>query len=701
MDKIKLTFESVDEYKKYFRKLIELERVAEKEFHLQEIKRLHGQQREKLGRALLHLNAKFINRYLEYNIYRFGRSKMPEHQFSVGDIVLISKGEPLRFNIEGTVSAVGNKFVEVMTTSVLFKSKEYRLDLFVNDVTYKRMLEALENLENSEFDIDILLGKKQPKVLNTEFSHPRLNDSQVTAVSFALSSDLTIVHGPPGTGKTVTLSEIVRAHLGKRLLVTADSNVAVDNLVRNLKDLRIVRLGHPAKIDDDLLKFSLDEQIKTHKLFSRYEKVARKIDALRRMQDERYEKPRPSLRRGLSNEDILELAAKGQGKRGLSAKTLYKMRGWIELQEQIEKLVEKREKILSQIKQEILDEAQVILATNVGAGADVLKDMIFDAVFIDEAAQATEPSALIPMIKAKRAVLAGDHLQLPPVLLSKEAEKYLQLTMFERFVNLYPKSRHLLDLQYRMNEKICGFSSCKFYDCKVKTAPSVQNITLSQLININFLDIMHELSEKYPTRFESLGDLLFRGKELFELFYGSNDAKQLIEVSDQARFESLMSFAAVGGDEPLVFFDTNALGREKKKHGSPSYYNPAEADFVVSLAKKLLSLQLKIEDLGIITPYKDHQEYIKRRVDVEVRSVDGFQGREKEIIILSFVRSNEQGKVGFLNDFRRINVAITRAKRKLIIVGDLQTLKANSLIRELIDYVAHNGLVLKASDLMR
>ncbi len=701
MPKPRLNFDSLEEYRQYFRQLIELERIAEKEFHLQEIKRLHGQQREKLGRALLHLNAKFVNRYLDYNIYRFGKDKMPDHQFSVGDIVLISKGEPLRFNIEATVSAVGNRFIEVMTTSTLFKAKEYRLDLFVNDVTYKRMLEALDNLENSKFDVDVLLGKKHPIVAKQDFTHQQLNASQQNAVSYSLASDLTIVHGPPGTGKTVTLSEMVRAHLGKRILVTADSNVAVDNLVRNLNDLQIVRLGHPAKIDDDLLKFSIDELIKNHKLFSKYEKIARKIDSLRRMQDERYEKPRPSLRRGLSNEEILKLAAKGKGTRGLSAKTLIKLRGWIELQQQIEKLVEKRQKILEQIRQEILDNAQVVLTTNAGAGADLLKDRAFDIVFIDEAAQATEPSALIPLIKASKAVFAGDHKQLPPVLLSQKAQKFLQFTMFERFISNYPETKHLLDLQYRMNEKICGFSSCKFYDCKVKTAESVKNITLSQLLDTDIEALKLVLLQKFPDFFKAKEITKISDNDLIDLFYGQDSVSKPLLEADKSQFGQLQAFAAIGGDVPIVFFDTQGLGQEKKKGGSPSFYNPAEANFVIDLAKKIFSLKVNPGFLGIITPYKDHQDYIKRRLPVEVRSVDGFQGREKEVVILSLVRSNDQGNVGFLDDFRRINVAVTRAKRKLIIVGDFQTLSSNDLIGSLINYVAGHGLIFQARDLLK
>jgi len=635
---IKKVFSDIREYKDYFRNLIEAERLAEKEFHLNEIKRLHGQERERRGRAILHLNAKHISNYLDFKIYRFGRHNMPEHQFKVGDIVLISQGNPLRFNIEGTVSAIGNRFIEVMTTSRLFKASEYRLDLFVNDITYKRMLEALDNLENSLFDLDVLLGKKTARTGTGQAYSDKLNPSQNQALALAQNSQLAIVHGPPGTGKTTTLSEIIRSYTGKRLLVTADSNVAVDNLVELLSDLNIVRIGHPAKIDKHLLQFGIDEKIRAHSKYKKVEKITRQIEALRRQQEERYQKPTPGKRRGFSNEQILELSAKGKSARGLSAKTLHKLGGWIKLQEQINALVEKRDKLVSQIAGEIIDAAQVVFATNSGAGSDYLKNRTFDIVFIDEGAQATEPSTLIPLIKAQRAVFAGDHKQLPPTLLSGKAAPKLSYTLFERMADLNPQAVRMLRVQYRMNDTICRFPSCKFYDCQLESHPSVKNIVLGDIAQV-----------------------------------------------DQT----------VGNNSPLVFYDTAGKWREQQKADSPSRYNPGEAEFVVFLARHLLELGVQPQDIGIITPYKDHEEFIRKRLkhpEIEVKSVDGFQGREKQVIILSLVRSNEEARVGFLKDNRRINVSITRAKRKLMIIGDVKTLASHKLLAELIDFISKNGI---------
>ena len=174
---MKLRFESIEEYRSYFKELIEKERLAEKEFHLNEIKRLSGVERQKRGRAILGLRMRYVGEFLDFKIYRFNRNNMPEHQIKVGDIVLVSKGEPLKFNQEATVSAVGKNFIEVYSKEPIFRSKLYRLDLFVNDITFKRMLKALDNLENSEFDVDIILGKKNPKLEKVEVKSDKLNCS--------------------------------------------------------------------------------------------------------------------------------------------------------------------------------------------------------------------------------------------------------------------------------------------------------------------------------------------------------------------------------------------------------------------------------------------------------------------------------------------------------------------------------------------
>ena len=645
----KKKFKSVDEYKKYFSKLIEKERIAEKEFHLNEIKRLSGVERQKRGRAVLGLRMKYVGDFLDFKIYRFNRNNMPEHQIKVGDIVLISKGEPIKFNQEATVSAVGRNFIEVYSKEPVFRSKLYRLDLFVNDITFKRMLQALDELENYELK-EILLGQKEPKIIETNEKSEVLNESQNIALSKSINSEIFLIHGPPGTGKTTTLAEVIKKHIGKKLLVTADSNVAVDNVLEKLKDFNVVRIGHPAKIESNLMKYSLDVKIRRDKRYKEIEKLIKKIDDLKYLQDKKTKKPTPGRRRGMSDEEILSLAKEEKGKRGVKAEWVKEMAEWLKIQQNINKLYDKKNEMLEEIMNDIIDKADAVFATNSASGGDFLKDKEFDVVFIDEAAQAMEPSALIPLIKAKKAIFAGDHKQLPPTILSNDER--LKFSIFERFTSLYEDAYHTLEIQYRMNEKINNFPSCEFYECKVKTYEKIKNITIKDL-----------------------------------------------EIKEDEFF---------GGFEPLVFFDTKGKFLEKIKKGSPSKYNPLEAMFVVSIVDKLINSGAKEEHIGIITPYKDHEEYIKNIVksekckikgeSLEIKSVDGFQGREKEIIILSLVRANEKEQIGFLDDLRRLNVAITRAKRKLIIVGDVKTLSTNKTYKRMIEYFKNNGILKEVNE---
>ena len=419
-------------------------------------------------------------------------------------------------------------------------------------------------------------------------------------------------------------------------MVVADSNVAIDNMLEKLKDRRVIRIGHPAKIEGDLLKFSLDVVIREDERYKEIEEYINKIDRLKKIRDKQHKKPTPSLRRGLTNDEILALASTGKSKRGLQPSKIKQMANWIETTNKLSWLYEQKENILNKIIHEQLRNAEIIFATNSGAGSEFLESLKFDVIFMDEAAQSIEPSALIPIIKGKRLIMAGDHKQLPPTVLSERAKK-LNFSLFERFTNLFPNNCYTLKIQYRMNEKINRFPSCEFYNCVVKSHESVKSIKLSDIANISEF---------------------------------------------------------VGYDVPIVFFDTKGQFLETNREGSHSKYNPLEAEFAKRLVDELLHLGVKPEDIGVITPYKDHEEYMKRIIEVvEIKSIDGFQGREKEVIILSLVRANDNEEIGFLRDKRRLNVAITRAKRKLIIVGDAKTLSNSHTYTKLIDYASKEGIL--------
>ncbi len=648
---MKRKFRSTKEYTTYFKRLIALEREAEKQFHINEIRHLSGKERQKRGRAILRLRAKPAGELIGgFKLFKFSRPDMPEHQINVGDVVLVSRKNPLKDGIEGTVYEKGSNYLIVAfsgetalrTTKIL-----YRVDLYINDITFRRMLDTLTLIENqvSAFPVEILLGHGSVKIAEVEAESPVLNESQNQALRLALGSfPLFLIHGPPGTGKTTTLVEIMTFLIReeKKILATADSNNAVDNIVEGLlkKGVNVTRIGHPARLKRELIEVSLDHKVEKHEFFAKIQEINQKIDELREEQ-KKFRKPTPGYRRGLSDEEILQLAKKGKGTRGVRAKTIKKMAEWIKRQKKINEFYNQKMEIYDKIVEDILEKSEVICTTNSTAGSDILLSKTFDVGIIDEATQSTEPSCLIPLVKCRKVIMAGDHKQLPPTILNPEAEA-LSFTLFERMIELYPDVSSMLRIQYRMNEKIMAFPSMEFYNGELVAHESVRDIRLS------------EIAKKGP----------------------ENPALD---------------------DTPVVFIDTEGKFLEKVKPGSFSKYNPEEARIVKKLVRDLLSMGVSPDNIGIITPYKDHEDYLKRKIrDVEIHTVDGFQGREKEVIILSLVRSNPDQEIGFLSDLRRLNVAITRARRKLIIIGDKKTLMSHRFYKKIISYIEKNGKILPA-----
>jgi len=638
------------------RELIELERKAEIEAMRKEMKNLSGREREKLGRAILNLNGKIIGQEFGYKLVKYGRGKPFETEIGVGDLVLISKGNPLVSDLVGTVVEKGSRFIVVALESVpTWALKNVRVDLYANDITFRRMLENLENLsESGKKALEFLLGLRDPKkpdALDFEPIDKNLNESQREAISLALGSeDFFLIHGPFGTGKTRTLAELViqEVRRGSKVLVAAESNVAVDNLVeRLLGKVKLVRLGHPTRVSRHLIESTLAFQVERHERFEEVKSLREKAERLIQLRD-KHKKPTPQWRRGLEDRDILRLAEKGAGARGVPPRLIKSMARWIELNNEIQMILDEAMRIEGEIIREVIESSQVVLSTNSSSALEVIEDVEFDVAIVDEATQATIPSVLIPIAKARRFILAGDHRQLPPTILSNEA-KELSETLFEKLIEKFPQNSKMLEVQYRMNEKLMEFPSREFYGGKIGAEKSVKNITLA------------DLNVKKPS-------------------FG----KPWDEILDP--------------EEPLVFVDTSRCKDkwERQRKGSLSRENPLEARIVKEIVEKLLEMGVKNEWVGVITPYDDQVDLIRSLLDnVEVNTVDGYQGREKEVIVLSFVRSNREGELGFLTDFRRLNVALTRAKRKLIAVGDSEMFKADETYRRFIEFVREKGKVVE------
>ncbi|AJC71953.1 ATPase AAA [Thermococcus guaymasensis DSM 11113] len=630
--------------------LVEMERKAEIEAMRAEMKRLSGREREKVGRAILGLNGKIVGEELGYFLVKYGREREIKTEISVGDLVVISKRDPLKSDLVGTVVEKGKRFITVALETVPdWALKGVRLDLYANDITFKRWLENLNNLrESGRKALEFYLGLREPeesKPVEFEPFDKNLNASQRRAVAKALGShDFFLIHGPFGTGKTRTLVELIRQEVerGHKVLATAESNVAVDNLVERLANsgLKVIRIGHPSRVSRALHSTTLAYLITQHELYGELRELRVIGENLKEKRDT-FTKPVPKYRRGLTDKQILRLAEKGIGTRGVPARLIREMAQWLKINEQVQKTFDDARKLEERIAREIIREADVVLTTNASAGLDVVDYGSYDVAVIDEATQATIPSVLIPINRAKRFVLAGDHKQLPPTILSEKA-KELSNTLFEGLIERYPQKSEMLTVQYRMNECLMEFPSREFYGGKIQADESVRNITLA--------------------------DLGIRTPE-----------------EDNAWAEVLRP------ENVLVFMDT--AGREdrfeRQRYGSESRENPLEARLVKKTVERLLGLGVKPEWIGVITPYDDQRDLISSLLPegIEVKTVDGYQGREKEVIVLSFVRSNKKGEIGFLKDLRRLNVSLTRAKRKLVLIGDSSTLSVHPTYKRLVDFV--------------
>jgi len=484
-----------------------------------------------------------------------------------------------------------------------------RVELVPNDVTFDRARAAIGRVRNLEkgkerHTRELLLGNEPPRFdppREFEASRP-LNPEQRDAVARALAAeDFFLVHGPPGTGKSTVLAEIAVQAVarGQRVLATAASNAAVDHLLSLCLDrgLRALRVGHPARVAPHLQEHTLDLIVEEH--------------------------PDRQVARDLFDEAFdLQGYARRQRKQGRSRERFAKAR---ESAAEARKLIDEARTLERKAVKSVLGQAQVLCVTCASLDSGLLSDEAFDLALLDEATQAMEPLALMAFLRAPTVVLAGDHQQLPPTVLSQEAaQQGLGKSLFERLLEDHLEKqgdgvKRMLAEQYRMHEQIMSFPSKEMYGGGLRAHPSVAGWTLSEVLN-------PEVTVDAP---------------------------------------------------PVIFLDTAGKGFDEASHpGSESLFNEGEAALVVARVKELLAAGLAAAEVAVISPYSAQAAYLRERLppEVEVDTVDAFQGREKDAVLVSLTRSNPEGKLGFLNDLRRMNVAITRARRHLFVVGDSATL---------------------------
>ena len=523
---------------------------------------MDAEEREKEGKTINNLKCDIHKKYY----LKFSRKEKIKTEIKKGAYCLLSVNDK---EINCWVREITSHSISVSLEEKIrkfSKNKTAKIDLILNDVTFNRWENNLLNLtKNGEKALKFkskkiaITADNEDKKIN--FINKSLDPYQKKAVKRAVNcNDFFLIHGPFGTGKTTTIIELIlqETNLNHKLLVCSESNTAIDNILKKLRQTNInfTRVGTSNKIPNYLQQYTLDYKINNQ-----------------------------ITGKSITNEER------------------------------------------QQIEKEILENSQVILTTNSSAGSIILSDIQFHIAIIDEASQATIPSTLIPINKAEKFILIGDHKQLPPVVSSNNT-KYLSKSLFEELIENYPQQSQELLIQYRMNEILMTFPNKKFYGNKLKC---------SKLSKDNY---MTTVLEKYDS------------------------------------------------SSPLIFIDTSKYENNKEfSLDSHSYKNNLESEIVLEIINMYLDKKINPQDIGVISPYSKQVRLIKEKAkNISVKSVDGFQGGEKDIIIISLVRSNEEKNIGFLDDIRRLNVSLTRAKKKLIVIGNKETLQSNNDYKEFIEF---------------
>ena len=552
------------------------------------------------------------------------------------------------FSFTGTVSYVdGDRMVVTVPDSAPLLELQQSTDpigvqLSFDETSYKLMFEALDRVMKAKnnrlaYLRDLFYSHQKAGRFSFEpMKFPWLNPTQERAVNEVLwAKDVAIVHGPPGTGKTTTLVEAINETLMResQVLVCAQSNMAVDWISEKLVDrgINVLRIGNPTRVNDKMLGFTYERRFESHADYPQLWAIRKAIRELRK-----------NRKKGSEN-----------------------------YHQKMDRLKSRAAEIELRINAELFGEARVIACTLVGSAHHLLEGMKFGTLFIDEAAQALEAACWIPMRRASRVILAGDHCQLPPTVKSIAALRAgLGKTLMERIAENKPEVVTLLKIQYRMNDEIMRFSSDWFYGGKVESAPQIKYRSV--------LDYDHPIT----------------------WIDTSNEENQITIEGGDAPEDS----ASVSSSESAANQNSDLNFKEQFVGESFGRINKAEAELtLLTLAEYFTKIgkQRVLEeriDVGIISPYRAQVQYLKKLIKkyeffkpyrrlISVNTVDGFQGQERDVILISLVRSNDEGQIGFLKDLRRMNVAMTRARMKLIILGNKDTMTKHPFYKKLWEYV--------------
>lgn len=637
------------------RTLLQLEYYTEKEAFRKLTEQMGMQRKVKRGDAWfpLQVGKSFYNSLNQTAIEVFRTSDQDiEHNFEFGRPVMFFRSEGSEelkyFSFTGTVSYVdGDRMVVTVPDSAPLLELQQSTDpigvqLSFDETSYKLMFEALDRVMKAKnnrlaYLRDLFYSHQKAGRFSFEpMKFPWLNPTQERAVNEVLwAKDVAIVHGPPGTGKTTTLVEAINETLMResQVLVCAQSNMAVDWISEKLVDrgINVLRIGNPTRVNDKMLGFTYERRFESHADYPQLWAIRKAIRELRK-----------NRKKGSEN-----------------------------YHQKMDRLKSRAAEIELRINAELFGEARVIACTLVGSAHHLLEGMKFGTLFIDEAAQALEAACWIPMKRASRVILAGDHCQLPPTVKSIAALRAgLGKTLMERIAENKPEVVTLLKIQYRMNDEIMRFSSDWFYGGKVESAPQIKYRSV--------LDYDHPIT------------WIDTSNEENQITIEGEDAPE-----DPASASSAASAANQNSD--LNFkeqFVGESFGRINKAEAELTLLTLAE--YFTKIGKQRV-LEERI-DVGIISPYRAQVQYLKKLIKkyeffkpyrrlISVNTVDGFQGQERDVILISLVRSNDEGQIGFLKDLRRMNVAMTRARMKLIILGNKDTMTKHPFYKKLWEYV--------------
>lgn len=626
------------------RLLLQMEYYAEKEAFRKQTEVVGIERKVKRGDAWfpLRIGKSFYNslNQLALEVFRT-KDQDTEHNFEFGrPLVFFQSDTTLKyFNFTATVSYVeGDRMVVTIPDSAPLIDLQgatvpIGCQLSFDETSYRTMFDALDRVAKAKngrlaYLRDLFYTtKKAERFSFAPLRFPWLNPTQERAVNEVLwAKDVEVVHGPPGTGKTTTLVEAINETLMResQVLVCAQSNMAVDWICEKLVDrgINVLRIGNPTRVNDKMLGFTYERRFEAHPDYPQLWAIRKAI-------------------RELHN---------------------HRKKGSENFHQKLERLKARATEIEIRINAELFGEARVVASTLVGSAHRLLEGRKFGTLFIDEAAQALEAACWIPIRRASRVILAGDHCQLPPTVKSIAALKAgLGKTLMERIVENKPDVVTLLKTQYRMNDLIMRFSSNWFYHGLVESAPQVRyRGILDYDIPMEWLTTEQLASTPVTTKSEdiSTSSSLNGTPWLGEEFVGAN-------------------FGRINKQEAQLTLDT--LERYLNKIGK----------------QRVLDEQI---DIGIISPYRAQVQYLRHLIAkrtffkpfrrlLSVNTVDGFQGQERDVILISLVRSNDEGQIGFLKDLRRMNVAITRARMKLIILGDIGTMGQHPFYKQLWEYI--------------